>query len=166
MSVTETRSGRVGVCHHGNSVLVNDQREYPSSSPPIKYVSQSLTETRSGRVGVCQSRKLGRVLVISQSRKLGRVLVNDQGEYPSSSLPIKQNDQRAVVSKLFKLFKGVVKRCQTQSVKFIRRTKPVADEPVADEGVPHQSSMPPSRANRTCRRPPRWRPRLRPCLPC
>ena len=74
------------------------------------YVSQSrklgrvgwvsvITETRSGRVGVCQSRKLGRVLVISQSRKLGRVLVNDQGEYPSSSLPIKQNDQRAVVSK-------------------------------------------------------------------
>ena len=59
-------------------ILVYDQREYPSSSPPIKYVSQSrklgrvgwvsvITETRSGRVGVCQSRKLGRVLVISQS---------------------------------------------------------------------------------------------------
>ena len=41
MSVTETRSGRVG--GHGNSVGSR----------------QSVTETRSGRLGVCQSRKLG-----------------------------------------------------------------------------------------------------------
>ena len=37
------RGVRVGVC--AAYVLVNDQRENPSSSPPIKSVSQSVTDS-------------------------------------------------------------------------------------------------------------------------
>ena len=63
-------SPRPPLASYNNNILVNDQREHPSSSPPLMFLSQSVPETQLNLCNRHSGERPTGALFLSQSRKL------------------------------------------------------------------------------------------------